>query len=79
MKEDLEHTVEVAGTPAAAHNVAAEEVSPEITVTIRDGKAILIGTVRSCEERRAADPAAWAFPDVREINDRLVVLPIDAP
>jgi osmotically-inducible protein OsmY len=79
MKEDLEHAVEAAGLPEAAQNLAAEEVSPEITVTIRDGKAILIGTVRSCEERRAAEHAAWAFPDVREIDDRLVVISSDEP
>ena len=79
MKEHLERPVEVGVTPETSDDFAAEDGSPGITVTIRDGKAILIGTVRSCEERRAAEHAAWAFPDVREIDDRLVVLPIDAP
>jgi len=79
MKEDLERPAELGVTPATSQDSAAGDGSPGITVTIRGGKAILIGTVRSCEERRAAEHAAWAFPDVREIDDRLVVLPIDAP
>jgi BON domain len=73
MKEDLEHVVELGGTPAASRNLATGEAWPGITVTTRGGKAVLIGTVRSWEERRAAEHAAWALPDVREIDDRLVV------
>jgi hypothetical protein len=73
MKQDLEHVVEVSGAPAASWNPATAETRPGITVNTRGGKAVLIGTVRSWEERRAAEHAAWALPDVCEIDDRLVV------
>ena len=73
MKEDLEHVVELSGAPAAFRNLATAEAWPGIAVITRGGKAVLIGTVRSWEERRAAEHAAWALPDVREIDDRLVV------
>jgi hypothetical protein len=74
MKKDLEHVVELGGTPAVSRNLAPDEAWPGgITVTTRGAKAVLTGTVRSWEERRAAEHAAWALPDVREIDDRLVV------
>jgi hypothetical protein len=73
MKEDLEHVVELSGARAASRNLAIAEAWPGITVTTHGGKVVLIGTVRSWEERRAAEHAAWALPDVREIDDRLVV------
>jgi len=73
MKEDLEHAVELGGAPAADRNLDTAEAWPEITVSTRGGKAVLSGTVRSWAERRAAEHAAWALPDVREIDDRLVV------
>ena len=74
MKEDFEHVVEPSDSPAESQGLATEEVSPAITVITRDGKAILTGTVRSWAEHQAAEQAAWAFPDVREIDDRLVVV-----
>ena len=74
MKKDLEHVFERGGIPAASRYLATDEAWPRITITTRGGKAVLIGTVRSWEERRAAEHAAWALPDVREIDDRLVVI-----
>ena len=74
MKEDFEHVVERGDSPAECQGLATEEASPAITVIMRDGKAILTGTVRSWAEHQAAEQAAWAFPDVREIDDRLVVV-----
>jgi osmotically-inducible protein OsmY len=46
---------------------------------VRDGKAILTGTVKSWQERRAVEHAAWAWPDIREIDDRLVVISGNEP
>ena len=79
MKEDFKHVVEVGGTPAPSQDLSTGRASPGITVTTRDGKAILTGTVQSWEGRRTAEHAAWASPDVREIDDRLVVVPSDVP
>ena len=73
MKKDLEHVAEPGGTPAPSQNLATDEARTGITVITRGGKAVLIGTVRSWGERRAAEHAAWALPDVCEIDDRLVV------
>ena len=78
MEEDLEHAGDM-GETSVDPDPATEEALPEIAVTIRGGKAILIGIVRSSEERRAAEPAAWAFPAVREIDDRLVVVSSEEP
>jgi len=54
-----------------------EHAATGITVITRDGKAILTGTVHSWQERRAAERAAWAAPEICEIDDRLVVVPGD--
>ena len=75
MKDDLaQAAVESSDTIAPFQDPAVESPAPEITVTTRDGKAILTGTVRSWEERRAAQHAAWGLPDVREVDDRLIVI-----
>jgi hypothetical protein len=73
MKKNLEHVAELGDTPAPSQNLATDEAWTGITVITRGGKAVLIGTVRSWGERRAAEHAAWALPDVRELDDRLVV------
>jgi len=72
MDDDHEHAVERAATTADLSITG--EALPEIDVTIRAGKAILIGMVRTWQERRVAEQAAWAFPAVCEIDDRLVVV-----
>jgi osmotically-inducible protein OsmY len=42
---------------------------------VSDGKVILSGNVRSWAEREEARRAAWAAPGVRDVEDRIAVVP----
>ena len=75
MKPLLKYASESSRPPAAARVDSSGGIAPSVTVTTRDGKAILTGTVRSWQERRRAEHAVWASPDVRELDDRLMVVP----
>jgi len=44
-----------------------------ITVAVRDTTVRLLGTVRSYEERREAERAAWNSPHVQQVENELVV------
>jgi len=77
MKKDLAHAVKPGRIPDVFQDPTTETASLQTIVTTRDGKAILIGAVRSWQERLAAERATWASPEVREIDDRLVVVPKD--
>lgn len=59
----------------AALKRSAEVDARRIHVSAMDGKVTLTGNVRSWVERREAAEAAWAAPGVREIENRLAIMP----
>jgi osmotically-inducible protein OsmY len=59
----------------AALKRSAELDARRIHVGATDGKVILTGNVRSFAERDEAERAAWAAPGVREVDDRISVVP----
>ena len=54
---------------------SAEIDARRINIHAVDGKVILTGNVRSAAERREAGLAAWAAPGVRDVENRVVVVP----
>ena len=54
---------------------SAEVDARRINVGVSDGKVILSGNVRSWAEREEARRAAWAAPGVRDVDDRISVVP----
>jgi len=59
----------------AALKRSAEVDARRINVTATDGKVVLSGNVRSFAEREEARHAAWAAPGVREVEDRMAIVP----
>jgi osmotically-inducible protein OsmY len=59
----------------AALKRSAEVDARRINVTAIDGKVILSGNVRSWAEREEARHAAWAAPGVRDVEDRMAIIP----
>jgi osmotically-inducible protein OsmY len=59
----------------AALKRSAEVDARRINVTVADGKVILSGNVHSWFERNEARHAAWAAPGVKEVDDRIAVVP----
>jgi osmotically-inducible protein OsmY len=59
----------------AAFKRSAEIDARRIHVAAEDGKVILTGNVRSWIEREEAERAAWAAPGVKQVDDRLAVVP----
>jgi osmotically-inducible protein OsmY len=59
----------------AALKRSAEVDARRIHVTIADGKVVLSGNVHSWFERNEAKQAAWAAPGVKEVDDRITVVP----
>jgi osmotically-inducible protein OsmY len=59
----------------AALKRSAEVDARRIDVTIADGKVVLSGNVHSWFERNDARQAAWAAPGVKEVDDRITVVP----
>lgn len=68
-------TVDVAAKIEAALKRSAEIDARRITVSALEGKVILAGNVRSWAERHDAERAAWAAPGVKDVDDRLSVIP----
>jgi len=59
----------------AAFKRSAEVDARRISVVAEDGKIILSGYVHSWTERQEAERAAWAAPGVKQVDDRLAVMP----
>lgn len=59
----------------AALTRSAEVDARRINVATLDGKVILSGNVRSWAEREEAKHAAWAAPGVRDVEDRMAIVP----
>ena len=59
----------------AALKRSAEIGARRINVAIADSKVILSGNVHSWFERDEARHAAWAAPGVKELEDRIAVVP----
>ena len=52
---------------------AAEEDAREIHVVLHDARVVLEGRVRSWTEASAAEEAAWSFPGIVDVENRLEI------
>jgi osmotically-inducible protein OsmY len=68
-------TTDVQDKIEAAFKRSAEIDARRIAVTTQDGTIILTGNVRSWAERQEAERVAWAAPGVKQVDDRLTVVP----
>jgi osmotically-inducible protein OsmY len=68
-------TIDVRDKIEAAFKRSAEIDARRINVTAADGKVILSGNVHSWAERQEAERAAWAAPGVKQVEDRLTIMP----
>jgi osmotically-inducible protein OsmY len=59
----------------AALRRSAEVDARRINVVVADDKVILSGNVHSWSERNEARRAAWAAPGVKDVEDRITVVP----
>lgn len=68
-------TADIRDKIEAAFKRSAEVDARRISVVAEDGKVILAGNVRSWAERDEAERAAWAAPGVKQVDDRISVVP----
>ena len=68
-------SVDVKSKIEAALKRSAEVDARRINVAITDSKVILSGNVHSWFERDEARRAAWSAPGVKEVEDRIAVVP----
>jgi osmotically-inducible protein OsmY len=68
-------TIDVRDQIEAAFRRSAAIDARRVNVTATDGNVILSGNVHSWMERQEAERAAWAAPGVRQVDDRLAVVP----
>jgi osmotically-inducible protein OsmY len=59
----------------AALKRSAEIDARRVNVAVEDAKVILSGNVRSWFEKEEARHAAWAAPGVKDVEDRILVVP----
>jgi osmotically-inducible protein OsmY len=59
----------------AALKRSAQVDARRINVSVADGKVTLSGNVHSWFERSEAHQAAWAAPGVKDVDDRIAVVP----
>ena len=59
----------------AALKRSAEVDARRINVAVTDSKVVLSGSVHSWFERDEARRAAWAAPGVKQVDDRIAVVP----
>ena len=52
---------------------SADVEASHISVSVKDGKAVLTGTVGAWIERQTAEGAAWAAPGVTAVEDRIQI------
>jgi osmotically-inducible protein OsmY len=69
------HVADIKTKIEAAFKRSAEVDSQRVRVDAKDGAVVLTGTVRSLNERREAERAAWSAPGVIMVDDRLAVTP----
>ena len=69
------HAADVQSKIENAFKRSAEIDARRISVAVHDGRVMLSGNVHTWAERREAARAAWSAPGVREVEDRLVVVP----
>jgi osmotically-inducible protein OsmY len=68
-------TTDVRAKIEAAFTRSAEIDARRVSATAQDGTVVLTGNVRSWAERQEAERAAWAAPGVRQVDDRITVVP----
>jgi osmotically-inducible protein OsmY len=66
---------EIKGLIESAFRRSAELDARCITVEIHGGKVILHGNVSSWAEEEKATQAAWAAPEVTEVDNQITVTP----
>ncbi|MDO8631959.1 MAG: BON domain-containing protein [Phycisphaerales bacterium] len=69
------NAVDVKSKIEGALTRSAEVDARRINVAVTDGKVILSGNVHSWFERDEARRAAWAAPGVKDVDDRIAVVP----
>ena len=69
------NAIDVKAKIEAALKRSAEVDARRIHVTVANGKVTLSGNVHSWFERDEARHAAWAAPGVKEVDDRIAVVP----
>jgi osmotically-inducible protein OsmY len=66
---------DVSANIEAALKRSAEVDARHVRVAVSDGKVTLSGNVRTWLERDEARQAAWAAPGVREVENRIAIMP----
>ena len=80
--KDVVNTIRVKPTPQAADvqdrirkalERSADLEAGHISVSVKDGKALLTGTVGAWTERLTAERAAWAAPGITAVENKIQI------